>query len=255
MELAHKTYRRFFIWSFSSWSALTVKDSFHIWLEILRAGFSRKLPDDPISGVHSESRGVNLGLMQPYFMRHWKKGFAGVIAILFTALLAFPVPLITRFLVDDVILGKHLGWLIWAVLALAGVKGLSIAASMAEKYVFSRFQMDITLDLQHNLLDHTLQLPKSFFDDKEVGYLMSRLVSDVDGLNWFFSQTIAYFLSNILSFIGGIVFLFILEWRLALVNLFVLPLLIISGNAFSKRMRVLGHHSMEQHANFYTSFQ
>ena len=152
-------------------------------------------------------------------------------------------------------LGKHLEWLLWAVLALIVVKALSAVSGIVEQYSFSRFQLAITLDMQHTILDHTLQLPKTFFDDKEVGYLMSRVVSDVQGLSWFFSQTVVYIFTNLLRFIGGIIFLFFLEWRLALVTIIVLPLLVFSVNEFSKRMRILSHNSMEQNANIYTRFQ
>ena len=109
--------------------------------------------------------------------------------------------------------------------------------------------------MQDSLLSHTLQLPKSFFDDKEVGYLMSRIISDVNGLNWFFSQNMVYIFTNILRFIGGVVFLFILEWRLALVTLVAIPFLVIVVNAFSKKIHTLSHYSMEQHARVSSRFQ
>ena len=225
------------------------------WVELLQSGLTRHLPDDRISGAPSGSRKVNWGLLTPYLERHWKKGIVGALAILVAALLAFPFPLIMRFLVDQVILGKHLEWLVWAVLGLAAVKGLSSSATMLEQYIFGRLQMDVAVDLQQHLLDHTLRLPKAFFDEKEVGYIMSRVVSDVQGLTWFFSQTVVYILTNILRFIGGVVFLFVLEWRLAIAAIIILPLLIISVKAFSKRMRALSHHRMEQNANVYSRFE
>jgi len=52
---------------------------------------------------------------------------------------------------------------------------------------------------------------------------MSRLSSDVEGLRWFFSSSLVHMASSALRFAGGIVFLFYLEWRLALVALVVLP--------------------------------
>jgi ABC-type multidrug transport system fused ATPase/permease subunit len=219
------------------------------------AGFSHKLTKDPLSSGRVDNGVNDLTLLKPYLKRHWKKGVVGTIAIIFTALLAFPQPLITRFLVDKVILGKHLEWLLWTVLALAAIKAISAVSGMVEQYAFSRFQLAITLDMQHTILDHTLQLPKTFFDDKEIGYLMSRVVSDVQGLSWFFSQTVVYIFTNLLRFIGGIVFLFFLEWRLAIATIIVLPLLVFSVNEFSKRMRILSHNSMEQNANIYTRFQ
>jgi len=227
----------------------------HFWFDLLRSAFNRKLPQDPLSKERVDLRKVKLDLMLPYLKRHWKTASAGVVAILVTALLAFPAPLITRFLVDQVILGKHLEWLIWAVLGLAAVKGFSYAAGMVEQYTFTRLQMNVSLDLQQTLLSHTLSLPKAFLDGKEIGYMMSRVGSDVQGITWFFSQTAVYLFTNLLRFLGGIVFLLILEWRLALVTIVVLPLLVLVVKIFTTRMRALSHHSMERHARANTRFQ
>ena len=53
------------------------------------------------------------------------------------------------------------------------------------------------------VLQRTLRFSKSFFDDKEVGYLMSRLSTDVEGLRWFFSSTLVYIVSNVFRFVGS----------------------------------------------------
>lgn len=226
-----------------------------IWLNLLRSGLGRRLPEDPVSGILSGTRKVNWALLAPYFNRHWKKGMIGALAILVTTALGFVTPLLTRFLVDDVILAKRLEWLVWAVLGFAVVKGLSSLGSMLEQYLFGHLQTDVSVDLQRNLLDHTLKLPKAFFDDKEVGYLMSRIVSDVQGLTWFFSQTVVYIFTNIIRFIGGMVFVFLLEWRLALISIIVLPALVLSVKVFSRSMNILSHQGMEQNAAVYTRFE
>jgi ABC-type multidrug transport system fused ATPase/permease subunit len=74
-------------------------------------------------------------------------------------------------------------------------------------------------------------------------------------VQWFFSQTLVYALSSVLRFVGGVAFLFYLEWRLALAVLVLLPLLVWVLNYFSKKMRVLSHAQMEQHANVSRSLQ
>ncbi len=224
------------------------------WVELLRAGLNRQVPVDPVSGKKTVINKENLKFLLPYLKKNWKLASIGAGVIVLSALLAFPTPLIMRFMIDEVILNKQLQWLVWGVVGLAGVKLLSYAAGMVEQYVFSRLQMNVSLELQHSLLDHTLSLPKAFFDQKEVGYLMSRINSDVQGLTWFFSQSSVYLFTNILRFIGGLIFLFILEWRLALVSIVMLPLLVIIVNLFSNRMRALSHHSMERHAKVYSQY-
>ena len=226
------------------------------WIDYLRAGLSRRLPEDKLSNEKKKSDPrANLRALRPYFIRHWQKGVVGAGLILFVTLLTFPQPLIYRFLIDNVLTARRLDLLPLAILLYAGVKLLSMGAGTVQGYYFTRFQQEVMRDLQENLLDHALSLPKSFFDDKAVGYLVSRLSSDVWGLSWFFSSNVVNIISSIFRFIGGIIFLFYLNWQLAIGTLIVLPLLIVGTRYFSERMHILSHHGMEQNANISKRFQ
>jgi len=219
------------------------------WFTHLKRGLSHRLPEDHIAGRgdHPGAK-ANLQNLRPFLTRHWHKGLLGAALVLLTALLGFPQPLITRYIIDDVILGRQLGLLAGAILLLVGITVLSKLASLFQQFYFARFEQEILLDIQHDLLERALRFPKSFFDHQETGYLMSRLSSDVQGLRWFFSSTLVHILSNILRFVGGVVLLLYLEWRLAIVPLVLLPGLMLCVRYFSGKMRILGHQSMEQRA-------
>jgi ABC-type multidrug transport system fused ATPase/permease subunit len=220
------------------------------WFDYFKQGLSRKpLADRVDEDAPAQSTRRNLENLRPFLKRHWRKGAVGAVLVLLTTLLTFPQPLINSFLIDQVILGKRLDLLVWVVLAMAVFKLLAMVMSPLENYFFTRFELDVLLDIQGDLLDHTLRLPKSFFDDKETGYLMSRLSGDVQALQWFFSSTLVYLFTNLIRFIGGVVVLFWMEWRLALVTLVVLPLMAFSIKYFSDKMRILSYHGMEQQAN------
>ena len=220
------------------------------WFTYLKRGLSRELPEDRIAGRGGYA-GIkaNLQNLRPFLARHWRKGVLGAFLIIFNSLLGFPQPLITRYLIDEVILGRQLGLLAGVVLLLAGIKVVGKLTGSLQQFYFARFEQEVILDIQHDLLDRALRFPKSFFDDKETGYLMSRLSSDVWGLRWFFSISIVHILSNILRFVGGVALLFYLEWRLAAVAMLTIPGLVIGARYFSRKTRVLSHQSMEQQAN------
>ena len=113
----------------------------------------------------------------------------------------------------------------------------------------------VILDIQHHLLDRALRFPKSFFDRSETGYLVSRLSSDVQGLSWFFSGSIPYILENIVRLGGGLILLFYLEWKLALVGLLIVPAILIIMRYFSAVIYALSHTEMERQANVLSRFQ
>jgi len=226
------------------------------WFAYLKGALARRLPDDKLaSGPKNDRLRANLKNLLPFAKRHWRKGALGALLILLTSLLAFPGPLITRFLIDKVILGKQLSLLLGVILLLAGIKAAGILFGIFQQYFFTRFEQEVLLEIQQTLFDRTLRLPKSFFDAKETGYLMSRLLGDVGGLRWFFSSTLVYIFSSVLRFAGGAVFLIYLNWRLALAVLVVLPLMFVSVRFFGRKLRVLSHHGMERQAEVYQSVQ
>jgi ABC-type multidrug transport system fused ATPase/permease subunit len=124
-----------------------------------------------------------------------------------------------------------------------------------QEFYFAKFEQRMTLDIQQELIGRVLRLPKKFFDDHQIGYLMSRLSEDVDGVRWFFSNTIVYILSNAIRFIGGMCFLFYLEWRLSLMVVIILPGLIWCIRRLSGSLFNLSHKSMEQKAALSGSLQ
>jgi subfamily B ATP-binding cassette protein MsbA len=226
------------------------------WFIYLKRGLSRTLPKDRIAGQGGYS-GVkeNLKNLRPFLGRHWRKGLLGVFLIVVTTLLNFPQPLILRYLIDRVFLDRQLVLLAGAILLLAGLSLFEKLTSLLQQFYFTRFEQTVILDIQQDLLDKALRFPKSFFDENETGYLMSRLSSDVQGVQWFFSGTVVTIISNLLRFLGGVGFLLYLEWRIAVGVLVVLPGLVLCVRYFSRRIHVLSHQGMEQRANVTSRFQ
>jgi ABC-type bacteriocin/lantibiotic exporter with double-glycine peptidase domain len=233
-----------------------MKKSDDTWFTYLKQGLSRPLPQDPMHGPGGQrSFAASLKNLRPYLSRHWRKGLAGLFFILVTSMLAFPQPLITRYIVDEVILKRQVTLLAWAIVLLVIILVAEKLMRVLEEFFFARFEQHVTLNLQSDLLDRVLSLPKAFFDQAQTGYLMSRLSGDVEGLRWFFSSSIVYIISNAVRFAGGLILLFYLEWRLAIVVLFVLPGIIYGMHYFSRRIHALSHQSMEQDARVASRLQ
>ncbi len=226
------------------------------WFSYLKNALKREMPRDPISGKdRKKNTKKNLQNLKPFVLKFWKKGILGATLILVVSLFSFPTPMINRFLIDKVILGKNMKYLLITVTALVGLRLFLKILSVFQRFYFTRFEQEVSLDIQQTLINHTLHLPKSFFDSKDTGYLMSRLMADVGGLRWFFSSTIVYLISSVFRFIGGVILLFYLKWQLAIVVLLVLPGMVIVVKYFSEKSKILSHHGMEQNAKVNRSVQ
>jgi ABC-type multidrug transport system fused ATPase/permease subunit len=227
-----------------------------IWLKYLKQGLSSQLPHDRIGG-DPDYPGLKESLKKlvPYLKPHWRKFCLGLILILLAALCSLPAPLITRYLVDDVILNRQLGLLAGALALLACFLIIEKLMRVLQEFYFARLEQQVTLDVQQDLVTRVLKFPKQFFDNHQTGYLMSRLTEDVDGIRWFFSNTIVYLCSNALRFAGGVCLLFYLEWRLAGVVMILLPALAWGVRYFSNRLHHLHHRTLEQKAELAGSLQ
>jgi ABC-type multidrug transport system fused ATPase/permease subunit len=226
------------------------------WIETLKNGLARRAPEDRIAGGKTYSGiGENLRRHLPFFRRHGKKAALGAGFILLNALLAFPMPLVSRFVIDDVILSRELSLLPWVLLVMAALALFSRATGLFQNWFFLRYSQDITLDIQKQVLEHSFRLPKAFFDKNQTGYLMARITGDIGGVTWFLSGSLVGIVTNVLYFIGGLCLLFWLEWRLALAALAAVPVFLFALRRFSDRMHALNHAGNEENARYMSGFQ
>ena len=226
------------------------------WIDYLKRGLARKTAGEELPGAGGQAKiRNNLKNLYPFALRHWRKGALGGVLILVASLLTFPQPLIFRYLIDSVILSSRADLLMGAVLLLLGVAILEKLANLWQEFYFARFEQEVLLDLQNSLVERALHFPKSFYDRQETGYLMARLSSDVQGLRWFLSSGVVHLAGNALRFIGGLVFLLYLEWRLTVAVLIILPGLLFCIRFFASKIHLLSHQKMEQEARVQSRFQ
>jgi len=219
------------------------------WLHYLKGALSREKPDDAVGrGSLAVSLRRRLPFFWPYLRRRGPIGAAWLFLSLAAFLVMYPRPLIYRFIIDRVLLAKELQLLagalaLYAFLALAGK-----LCSLAKNYYATLFQNHVEVDIQASLFERVLLFPRSFFDTRTTGYIMSRLTDDVGEMSSFFTGYLGYAAMQLLALAGGALALFYLNWKLALVCLVLLPLLFACTRFFMGRSRILGHHVMERGA-------
>ena len=81
----------------------------------------------------------------------------------------------------------------------------------------------IVLELRRDLFQHLTSLSLRYFSQQKAGWIISRLTSDVDALSDVLNQGVTTLVVNSLTFVAAIAGLFLLDWRLGLVALCVVP--------------------------------
>ncbi len=220
-----------------------------VWLNTLRRGLARRAAADRIRGAPA-SAGLrsDAARLWPFLRTHRRLAAGGALFIGLSTLIGFAPPLVTRYLVDEVIIGRQMGLLASALALLVACLAAEKLLRLAEDYCFARFEQQVLLGIQENLLERTLALPKAFFDAQQTGYLTRRLTEDVEGLRFIFSGAMVHALGQLLRLAGGLGLLLYLEWRLALAVVAVLPALGWALHFFSGRIHRLSRSRLEYQA-------
>ncbi len=93
----------------------------------------------------------------------------------------------------------------------------------------------IVLDLRRHLFEHLTSLSLRYFSQQKAGWIIARLTSDVDALSDVLNQGLTTVVVNTLTLVAAIGGLFLLDWRLGLVALLVLPPAILITRWFQRR--------------------
>jgi len=92
-------------------------------------------------------------------------------------------------------------------------------------------------DLRSRLYDKLQSLDLGFFHDKQTGDLMRRVVNDTRDFELLYAHMIPEMIINIVTFVGVLVILLLVNWKLALVTCAPIPLILLSGIVFAKVVR------------------
>ena len=92
-------------------------------------------------------------------------------------------------------------------------------------------------DLRGRLYDRLQSFDLGFFHDKQTGDLMSRVVNDTRDFELLYAHIIPELITNLVTFAGVLAILLSINWRLALITCFPIPLILVSGVFFAKKVR------------------
>jgi ABC-type multidrug transport system fused ATPase/permease subunit len=158
-----------------------------------------------------------------------------IFSLLAATATALAPPFLSKYAVDDGIRRHDLTKLWWIVGAflLAGLAnwGMSYAQTYLTGWVGER----ILADLRTKLFRHLQRLSLGFFERNRAGVIISRLTNDVEALDQLVTDGVTSLVQNTLTLVGTAILLFVLDWRLALATLTVIPAMSLATVIFRKR--------------------
>jgi subfamily B ATP-binding cassette protein MsbA len=154
-----------------------------------------------------------------------------------SALIGLAFPMVVRFLLDAAFVRQNRETLDRIAIGLVVLFSIQAVLNYAQTYLLSAVGERVVAGLRRELFAKLLAMPPSFFAERRTGELTSRLTTDIGLLQGVLSHQIAEFSRQILALVGGIVLLTLMQPRLTLTALGVVPLVIGSALYFGRRLR------------------
>ncbi len=177
-------------------------------------------------------------LLARFILPYWRR-MIGVFVLLLTVTgLSLLPPYLIQRAVDGPIKQQDLSGLIpYGVLYFVVVL-ITFILRFTQTYLLQTVGQNALMNLRQTLFEHILRQDMHFFNTTPVGQLVSRLTNDIDALTELLSTSIVLVASNMVSLIGIIVVMLLLNWRLALLGLSVMPMMIVATIYFRQRIRI-----------------
>lgn len=184
-------------------------------------------------------------LIFKYAGAHKWKFYVGLVFLLFTGATALAFPKLMGMLVDCVKNKNN---------AEANTIALSLIVILSFQALFSFFRLSLFVNFTENTLaslrlalySNLIKLPMSFFSQKRVGELNSRISSDITQIQDTLTTTIAEFLRQFILIIGGVILLATQSLKLTLMMLAVVPLVAVAAVIFGRFIRKYSKNVQDQ---------
>lgn len=160
------------------------------------------------------------------YLKDYKK--ESVISIILMGLITISNnlnPYLMKIAIDNNIKNKDIKGLVYIGIFLVVVNIFTLVFSKIKWKVISYITNSILVNIRMELYKHIQKLPFNFFDRRPVGKILARVMGDVNSLKNLFDQSIQSLIPEVISLISVIIFMIILDFKLAIACILLLPVL------------------------------
>ncbi|MBD0376592.1 MAG: ATP-binding cassette domain-containing protein [Flavisolibacter sp.] len=151
---------------------------------------------------------------------------------------------------------KDIHWSLNTTLLLIFIQlGVQMVFSFLRVYLLTEVGERSLADMRRDVYSRLLSMPMHFFTEKRVGELSNRISSDLSQIQDAISFTLAELLRGVFTLVIGLVFIFWISTKLALVMLAVVPLIAVLAVMFGRRIRKMARKVQDQLAESSTIVQ
>ena len=180
-----------------------------------------------------------------YLLPYWKQLIIVLGCILLSSVLGLLPSVLTGRIIDEGLIGQDMRMLIILIVASLGVSLGSNLIQVAESYLNNWIAQHITFDIRNKMYRHLQKMSQSFFTTNNQGDIITRMTSDISGVERVITSTFTSILSNTITLVCAVVIMFRENWILATVGILVVPLFTIPTRWAGKTRWTLTREAQE----------
>lgn len=162
-----------------------------------------------------------------YLVPYWKQFSLVLVCLLVSSVFTLLPSILTGKIIDDGLIGRNMKTLITLILlSLAVTLGANLIG-VAESYLNTWIAQHITFDMRNKMYRHLQHMSQRFFTSSNQGDIITRMTSDISGVQQIITGTLTSIISNSITLIVALVAMFQKNWMLAGVGILIIPLFMI----------------------------
>ena len=162
-----------------------------------------------------------------YLLPYWKQMILVLVFIVLSSIMGLLPSVLTGRIIDEGLINRDMKMLIILIVVSLGVTLGANLIRVGESYLNNWIAQHITFDMRNSMYRHLQQMSQKFFTSNNQGDIITRMTSDISGVERVVTSTFTSILSNSITLICAIVIMFRENWILAAVGVLVIPLFTI----------------------------
>ena len=162
-----------------------------------------------------------------YLLPYWKQMILIFVFIILSSIMMLLPSVLTGKIIDDGLINRNMKMLITLILVSLGVTLFANLIRVGESFLNNWIAQHITFDMRNKMYKHLQQMSQKFFTSNNQGDIITRMTSDISGVERVVTSTFTSILSNSITLVVAIIIMFRENWILATVGVLVIPLFTI----------------------------
>jgi ABC-type multidrug transport system fused ATPase/permease subunit len=195
------------------------------------------------------------GRIVAYFKPYWGRWIILFIIANFATALSLINPLIVKFLIDVVLVERNIYYLNIIVGVFLSTSILSLLMHVYFTYYYQKLKLNVLFDVRNELFHHLENLDVSFFRDKKLGDILSRLTGDIEGIEKFVSLIFNTFIISTITLVIIFIISATLHLRMTLMAMLAIPGIMFLQHYYAGRIQKRFRVVRERGASFLSYLQ